>query len=281
MRKPFNGDYPLTQGFGENPQIYAQFGMAGHNGLDYGTPNGTPIVAFISGKIIEAVLGDPGYGNYIKIENDIEGGLVAHLQSLSVHVGDMVAEGQLVGYSDNTGFSTGPHLHWGYYKFPRDRGNGYAGYIDQLPLISNTMYKGYDLNNQESMKVAVDILVRVQNGEFVDKVKYDEDEKTIANLNVLINEKDRTMSEQTSQISTLNARVIEIEKRATAAEAQIADADQVKKERDQLLIDREAWNKAEQSYNRIIAQLKSDNTELRANAWKAVWQSILDHFKRG
>ncbi len=36
------------------------------------------------------------------------------------------------------------------------------------------MYKGYDLANPESMKVAVDILVRVQQGEFVDKSKYDE-----------------------------------------------------------------------------------------------------------
>lgn len=136
MRKPFEGDFPLTQKFGENPDIYKQFGMAGHNGLDYGTPNGTSILAFISGTIIEAVTGDAGYGNYIKIENDIEGGIVAHLQSLKVNVGDKVTEGQLIGYSDNTGFSTGPHLHWGYYKFPRDRANGYAGYIDQLPLIS-------------------------------------------------------------------------------------------------------------------------------------------------
>lgn len=40
------------------------------------------------------------------------------------------------------------------------------------------MYKGYDLSNQESMKVAVDILVRVQSGEFVEK-KYKEERDLI------------------------------------------------------------------------------------------------------
>lgn len=39
-------------------------------------------------------------------------------------------------------------------------------------IVAN-MYKGYDLANPESMKVAVDILVRVQAGEFVEKSKYD------------------------------------------------------------------------------------------------------------
>jgi len=108
------------------------------------------------------------------------------LAEFRVKVGDTVQEGQLVALSDNTGNSTGAHLHWGYYKFPRDRGNGFAGFIDQLPLLTNTpnqpidnMYKGYDLTNRESMKVAIDVLVRVQAGEFVDKTTY------IADTNLL------------------------------------------------------------------------------------------------
>jgi hypothetical protein len=43
------------------------------------------------------------------------------------------------------------------------------------PKETMEMYKGYDLDNKESMRVAVDLLVRVQNGEFVEKVKYDAD----------------------------------------------------------------------------------------------------------
>ena len=137
MIKPFKRDYLLTQGFGENPQSYAKFGMKGHNGLDYGTPTGTEVIAPHGGKIIEATNDPTGYGYYVKIENTKEGSVLAHLKEFKVNVGQDVTEGQVVGLSDNTGNSTGPHLHWGYYTLPRNRQNGYAGFIDQLGLISN------------------------------------------------------------------------------------------------------------------------------------------------
>lgn len=136
MRIPFNGTYRLTQGFGLNPSDYAKFGLKGHNGLDYGLPTGTQVVAPHSGKVMEATFDPTGYGNYLKIENDKEGSVLAHLQSFQVKVGDTVSEGQPIALSNNTGNSTGPHLHWGYYKQPRDRANGYGGFIDQLPLLT-------------------------------------------------------------------------------------------------------------------------------------------------
>lgn len=135
MIKPFKGSFPLTQGFGENPASYAQFGLKGHDGLDYGLPTGTEVTAPHLGKIIETGVDPTGYGNYIKIENDKEGSVLAHLKDFNVIVGQVVTEGQLLGHSDNTGNSTGPHLHWGYYLFPRDRTNGYAGFINQYTLI--------------------------------------------------------------------------------------------------------------------------------------------------
>jgi murein DD-endopeptidase MepM/ murein hydrolase activator NlpD len=182
MRKPFAANWPLTQGFGVNPDSYKQWGLLGHDGLDYGLPMGTEVLAPHNGKIIEATNDPTGYGNYIKVENDKEGSVLGHLHDFVVKVGDSVNEGQLIAHSNNTGNSTGPHLHWGYYLFPRNRANGYAGFIDQSNLITNAvgnMYKGYDLSNQDSMKVAIDVLVRVQNGEFVDKSKYDADIKLI------------------------------------------------------------------------------------------------------
>lgn len=135
MILPFKGSFVLTQKFGENPANYSQFGLLGHNGLDYGLPTGTQVTAPHNGKVIETASDPTGYGNYIKIENDIEGSVLAHLKEFRVKVGDSVSEGQLIGISNNTGNSTGPHLHWGYYRFPRDRTNGYAGFINQLPLI--------------------------------------------------------------------------------------------------------------------------------------------------
>ena len=73
MVKPFNGDFKVTQIFGVNPQNYVQFGLQGHNGIDYALPTGTKVLAPHGGKIIEATLDPAGYGLYIKIENDIEG----------------------------------------------------------------------------------------------------------------------------------------------------------------------------------------------------------------
>jgi hypothetical protein len=138
MIKPFRGVYPLTQSFGVNKANYIQFGLQGHNGIDYGLPTGTQIIAPHSGHILEAGSDPTGYGNYIKIENDTEGSVLGHLQSFQCKVGDLVSEGQPIALSDNTGNSTGPHLHWGYYKKPRIRTNGYAGFIDQLPLLTST-----------------------------------------------------------------------------------------------------------------------------------------------
>lgn len=137
MKKPFDGEYAITQIFGVNPQDYAQFGLKGHNGYDYALPTGTKVLAPHSGKVIEATLDPKGYGLYIKIENDIEGSVLAHLKEFRVGVGDIVSEGQLIAYSDNSGNSTGPHLHWGYYRHPRNRQNGYAGFIDQTPYLTS------------------------------------------------------------------------------------------------------------------------------------------------
>lgn len=147
MRKPFHENWPLTQKFGENPANYSQFGLKGHNGLDYGLPTGTDVIAPHSGKVIEVSYDQYGYGTYIKIENDKEGSVLAHLKESLVSIGTNVTEGQLIAHSDNTGNSTGPHLHWGYYLFPRDRTNGYAGFIDQLPLLT-AMAPSVDLQKE-------------------------------------------------------------------------------------------------------------------------------------
>ena len=138
MRKPFEKEYKLTQGFNDDccRDAYKKFGLMGHNGQDYGLPTGTPVLAPHRGKVIEATLDPQGYGLYLKIENDIEGSVLAHLKEHRVGVSDQVNEGQLVAYSDNSGNSTGPHLHWGYYRIPRNRQNGFAGFIDQTPFLS-------------------------------------------------------------------------------------------------------------------------------------------------
>jgi septal ring factor EnvC (AmiA/AmiB activator) len=220
MRKPFDGDYRISQTFGANPAMYAKFGYKGHNGMDWAMPNGTRILAPHSGKIIEARNDANGYGNYVKIENSKEGSVLGHLQSFSVKVGQEVKEGELIGLSNNTGYSTGPHLHWGYYLFPRDRNNGYGGFIDQSKLYSEgNMYGGLDLSNTETMKVCVDVYNKLMAGELVEKEdltklqkqiadlkKNQEDlSKSVEDLKLLIKGKDKTLAIITKERDVLMA----------------------------------------------------------------------------
>lgn len=127
MKRPFEGKYTITQEWGVNPADYARFGLKGHNGVDYATPVGTPILAPHNGKVIEVAYDQYGYGTYVKIENEAEGSILAHLTKHETNPGDYVTEGTKIGESGNTGNSTGPHLHWGYYRMPRDKSNGYSG----------------------------------------------------------------------------------------------------------------------------------------------------------
>lgn len=83
-----------------------------HDGMDIGVPKGTPVRAAAAGTVIMASWYG-GYGNAIKIDHG--GGVVtlyAHLSSIGVEVGQKVAAGANIGYSGNTGTSTGPHLHF-------------------------------------------------------------------------------------------------------------------------------------------------------------------------
>lgn len=82
-----------------------------HQGDDFGTPVGTPIAAMSSGKVTFAGW-QGGYGNKIEITYwDGTVSVFGHLSELATRVGASVAPGDIVGYSGNTGHSTGPHLH--------------------------------------------------------------------------------------------------------------------------------------------------------------------------
>ncbi|KKP89256.1 MAG: Peptidase M23 [Berkelbacteria bacterium GW2011_GWA2_35_9] len=86
----------------------------GHTGIDYRADVGTPVVASGGGQVIEITNGwSGGWGISVVLSHG--GGITtryAHLSKISVGIGQTVSAGSLVGYSGNTGFSTGPHLHF-------------------------------------------------------------------------------------------------------------------------------------------------------------------------
>jgi murein DD-endopeptidase MepM/ murein hydrolase activator NlpD len=96
---------PVTSGFGY------RWGRL-HAGIDIGVSSGTPIHAAKGGTVILARWAD-GYGNYTCIDHG--GGFstcYGHQSRLGVSAGEHVTQGQVIGYSGNTGHSTGPHLHF-------------------------------------------------------------------------------------------------------------------------------------------------------------------------
>lgn len=95
----------------------------GHLGLDFGVPIGTPVRAAAGGvvRIRRQVDGRGnyiGWGQYIVLHHEFGMGstLYAHLRhgGAAVPEGARVAAGDLIGYSGNTGTSSGPHLHLEY-----------------------------------------------------------------------------------------------------------------------------------------------------------------------
>ena len=83
-----------------------------HKGIDIGAAWGTPIHAPADGTIAFAGRAG-GYGNLIKMSHGSGVQTVyGHLSRFATHGGERVSRGQVIGYTGNSGLSTGPHLHW-------------------------------------------------------------------------------------------------------------------------------------------------------------------------
>jgi len=133
----------ISQRFGENPTYYKQYGLAGHNGVDFATPAGFPVREFHNTVVMSVsggkaiVTSSGGYGVYVYIQDTNCDWLYAHLSEALVKNGEVVKPGQaigIVGYSGNTipaGIG-GTHLHWGKRPKPYQMNNGYSGYVDPL-----------------------------------------------------------------------------------------------------------------------------------------------------
>lgn len=82
-----------------------------HNGVDIAVPTGTALYSAVTGTVIDSHYSTSA-GNMITVQT-ASGWKVTfmHMDSRAVSIGDEVIQGQLVGYSGNTGNSTGPHLH--------------------------------------------------------------------------------------------------------------------------------------------------------------------------
>jgi len=133
------GTWRITQHFGEHPEWYAQYGLAGHEGIDFGVPEGTPVYASHDGMAIPAV--GTTYGKQVWVYGDGLTTVYAHLSGFAIgESGRAVHAGELIGYSGHTGNcrssvgGNGDHLHEGLQK-AGERVEGFKNWIDPEPYL--------------------------------------------------------------------------------------------------------------------------------------------------
>lgn len=194
LYKPVKGAW-LAQGFGGHPEVYAQFGLLGHNGLDLFKGYGVPVRAAHDGYVTYAgVDNSEGWGVVLRTNEPREykdgeaffKSIYWHLlPNIPVKVNQQVKTGEILGYMGNTGFvmpkptpqnpTAGTHLHFA--LKPQAQGenewswanieqlNGYHGAIDPTPYfaeegMSAEDYRGYT-KILDGLRAKVEVLMRL------------------------------------------------------------------------------------------------------------------------
>lgn len=178
LRLPFSGDYPVTFAFGatsENEEIkkkFSKWGIVGHNGIDYGLPEGTEVIAAADGKVSK--LGENGdFGISVILEHSWGQSLYAHLKEVKVSQNQEVKAGDILGLSGQTGAAFGAHLHFAIKPNDADLNNGYLGFIDPSPYFEKQ--KEVSVINQEEVQKQVEAKLQ-------ERLKTEQDErKRLAN----------------------------------------------------------------------------------------------------
>lgn len=164
----FTLTYPLNkplihQGFGENPDFYSDpkyGGIKGHNGLDFFAGHGNPVYASHDGLATFEIDSSGGHGVVISSTEAFEyKDTTAYFKTIYWHLCDstkepqfkspiennnkIVKNGELIGYADNTGASTGDHLHFGLKPLTLgganiEQQNGFLGAIDPTPYFDGS-----------------------------------------------------------------------------------------------------------------------------------------------
>jgi murein DD-endopeptidase MepM/ murein hydrolase activator NlpD len=88
-----------------------------HTGLDFAARIGTPIYASGGGTVTRVSNSYYGYGKQVEIDHGFGFKTkYAHMSAFNVKVGQKVKRGECIGYSGNSGTSSGPHLHYEVFK---------------------------------------------------------------------------------------------------------------------------------------------------------------------
>lgn len=149
----------INQPFGNVLPEYTAMGLKGHNGIDFRAFHGEPVYAAHDGICYPEIDDKGGNGVVIRALEDCDlNGQQVRIKTIYWHLvqddavvktGQQIKAGDLIGYADNTGMSTGDHLHfgckpqawnevnWSWSNVAQD--NGYFGAIDPQPFFDDSV----------------------------------------------------------------------------------------------------------------------------------------------
>jgi len=162
------GEYiPGAEGSRGKARVHGADGRTrGHTGEDYAMPIGTPLTLLMGGKVVDVetnVSKSGGYGKFVVVQ--LENGnyiKLAHLNSVNVRVGEEVGAGtgpngtaKVLGFSGDTGLSSGPHLHLDYSTGYDPSISAVSGTMNPASLInSGALVKGKDVKKVKTSQPA-------------------------------------------------------------------------------------------------------------------------------
>lgn len=178
----------VTQWYGVNRFLYERWGLPGHEGLDIRAFTGSKVFAAAAGvvtKVVRTVRNKQPYGKHIFINHNYAGQtyrtIYAHLQEIVIEETAQVLPGMLIGYANNTGNSSGPHLHFGMKRIgvgkdsfmPNDYINPVPYFDDLFPGVGWRVVVGGNLRMSALLKSK--IMTYVEPGTIVDAIDFYDD----------------------------------------------------------------------------------------------------------
>ena len=135
----FEGNYRVSQKYGDRRWYYIKFGLAGHEGVDWATPVGVKTLnPFQKARVLRAGF-DSKYGWHVVLWDMKQLCAVwyCHLSKILVRVGEDISLGKAVALTGNTGNTTGAHIHVNFVETTSTGGrknifNGYKGFLNIL-----------------------------------------------------------------------------------------------------------------------------------------------------
>lgn len=114
LERPVKKPFYISQNYGVTDFSKGAYASGEHNGVDYVARGNKDIIAAADGKVIATGdMGRYGYGKWVAINHD--NGIITlygHLSSIKAKSGKKVEQGDKIGVMGNTGYSTGPHVHF-------------------------------------------------------------------------------------------------------------------------------------------------------------------------